>query len=169
LVILGYPCNQFGKQEPYATAEELFNGIRHVRPGGGFEPALDYMFEKVEVNGENEIPIYTFLKNACGPTFTQFSRSTSLFYEPLRVGDIAWNFEKFLIDRDGRPHTRWHPHVTSAEEMAEDVQAVMNRPSQNNNPAFEEVVQFRDDSPVEPVMQEREQRSLDSWQIQETA
>jgi len=112
------------------------------------------MFEKVEVNGENEIPLYTFLKKSCGPTFTQFSRSTSLFYEPLRVGDIAWNFEKFLIDRDGLPHTRWHPHVTSELDMAADVQAVMSRPSQFD--ASEE------------VMQEREQRSLD-WEIQETA
>jgi len=175
LVILGYPCNQFGKQEPYATAEELFNGIRHVRPGGGFEPKLDYMFEKVDVNGENEIPIYTFLKNACGPTFTQFSRSTSLFYEPLRLGDIAWNFEKFLIDRDGRPHTRWHPRVTNALDMAEDVETVMNRPSQFDGvsrmdpleAAFEEVAQLRLGA-VDPIMQEREQRSLD-WQIHETA
>lgn len=100
-----------------------------MRPGGGFEPALDYMFEKVEINGENEIPLYTFLKGACGPTFTQFSRSEKLFYEPLRVGDIAWNFEKFLIDRDGRPHTRWHPHVVDPLEMGEDIAGVMTKAS----------------------------------------
>jgi len=154
LVVLGYPCNQFGLQEPYGTPEELYNGIRYVRPGGGFEPALDYMFDKVEVNGENEIPIYTFLKSACGPTFTQFSRTNRLFYEPLRVGDIAWNFEKFLIDRDGHPHTRWHPRVTSALEMGNDIETVMSRPSQYDV--------------VEEIMQEREQRSLD-WNIQDTA
>ena len=38
------------------------NGIRHVRPGGGFEPKLTQMFEKVDVNGDTEIPIYTYLK-----------------------------------------------------------------------------------------------------------
>jgi len=131
LVILGYPCNQFGKQEPYGTPEELMNGIRHVRPGNGFEPQLDYIFEKTDVNGENEIPIYSFMKDSCGPTFTQFSRSDRLFYEPMKIGDIAWNFEKFLIDRDGRPYARYHPHVTdpSDVEMNNDIKAVLSSPS----------------------------------------
>jgi len=126
-----------------------------VRPGDNFIPKLDYMFEKVDVNGENEIPLYTFLKGKCGPTFTQFSKTSSLFYEPLRVGDIGWNFEKFLIDKDGRPHTRWHPHVTNASAMAVDIQTVMNSPS-----AFDAVER-------EEQMQERERRNLD-WEITET-
>jgi len=128
LVILGYPCNQFGKQEPAATPDEIMNGIRHVRPGGGFEPQLT-MFEKVDVNGENEIPIYTFLKGTCGPTFTQFSKTPNLFYEPLRIGDIAWNFEKFLIGRDGLPKVRYHPHVVKPEEMAGDIRKLLDEPS----------------------------------------
>jgi len=147
---LGYPCNQFGKQEPYATPDELFNGIKYVRPGGGFEPAIDYMFEKVEVNGENEIPIYTFLKGACGPTFTQFSKSNNLFYEPLRVGDIAWNFEKFLIDKDGRPVARYHPHVVDPDEMFSDIDQTMAKPSQ-----FDEDVLRQNDKFAESQLQQK--------------
>jgi len=122
-----------------------------VRPGGGFVPAIDYMFEKVEINGENEIPLYTFLKGACGPTFTQFSKSHNLFYEPMRVGDIAWNFEKFLIDKDGRPHARYHPHVVEPNEMFDDIALVMSKPSQfdvdaqqeQQQPALAELTQTR--------------------------
>lgn len=129
--MLGYPCNQFGMQEPYATPEELMNGIRWVRPGGNFDPQLDYFFEKSEVNGENELPIYTYMKGACGPTFSQFSKSHRLFYEPMRVGDIAWNFEKFLIDREGRPYARYHPHLVDPEhkDMLADIRAVLNPPT----------------------------------------
>lgn len=132
-----------------------------MRPGGGFEPAIDYMFEKVEINGQNEIPLYTFLKEACGPTFTQFSESKNLFYEPLRVGDIAWNFEKFLIDRDGRPQTRWHPRVIDAQEMASDVSEVMSRPSVYDVP-----------TELEMFEQSRVARNLDeplsSWTIEDS-
>jgi len=103
------------------------NGIRHVRPGGGFEPQLT-MFEKVDVNGEFEIPLYTFLKGACGPTFTQFSKTKNLFYEPLRVGDISWNFEKFLIGRDGTPLVRYHPHVIKEEDMIPDIREALDKP-----------------------------------------
>jgi len=87
------------------------------------------MFEKVDVNGENEIPIYTFLKGTCGPTFTQFSKTKNLFYEPLRIGDIAWNFEKFLISRDGRPLVRYHPHVVEPQDMAGDIRRLLDEPS----------------------------------------
>lgn len=128
---MGYPCNQFGKQEPYGTPQELFDGIRHVRPGGGFEPRLKYFFEKTDVNGENEIPIYTYMKKACGPTFTKFSKSDRLFYEPMRLGDIAWNFEKFLIDRDGHPYARYHPKLVDPEhpELVADIEHVLSKPS----------------------------------------
>jgi len=108
------------------------------------------MFEKVEINGENEIPLYTFLKGACGPTFTQFSRSEKLFYEPLRVGDIAWNFEKFLIDRDGRPHTRWHPHVVDPLEMGEDIAGVMAKTSSVSN-NDEQILQQQTQEVVPPA------------------
>ncbi|MBD5075277.1 hypothetical protein GUF45_27395, partial [Xanthomonas citri pv. citri] len=72
LLILAFPCNQFGKQEPGATPEEILNGIRYVRPGGDFVPAVDQFFEKSEVNGATEIPLYTYFKATCGMTADQF-------------------------------------------------------------------------------------------------
>jgi len=133
------------------------NGLRWVRPGDGYEPMLDYMFERVEVNGENEIPLYTFLKGACGPTFSQFSRSDRLFYEPLRTGDIAWNFEKFLVDRTGRPVQRYHPHVVDPDhvEMVADIEAVLAA-----KPPAPEM------QPLDFVGQTREGRNVDfQWDI----
>ncbi|KAK8744821.1 hypothetical protein OTU49_000638 [Cherax quadricarinatus] len=122
IVILGFPCNQFGKQEPGANATEIFNGIHHVRPGGGFETKI-ILFEKTEVNGKNENEIFTFLKSACEYTDTDFS--SNIFYEPKRVGDIHWNFEKFLIGRDGKPRARFHPRVTNPEDLKSDLTALL--------------------------------------------
>lgn len=51
----------FLQQEPAGNSQELFNGIKYVRPGNGFEPNFT-MFKKIEVNGENEHPLYTYLK-----------------------------------------------------------------------------------------------------------
>ncbi|KAK4327017.1 hypothetical protein Pmani_002079 [Petrolisthes manimaculis] len=112
-----------GKQEPGVTSDEIYNGIRYVRPGGGFEP-LFTLFEKVDVNGENENPIFTFLKSGCEYTDTDYS--SSLFYSPLRVGDIHWNFEKFLVDRTGKPFTRYHPSVVRVEPLMEDINLLLN-------------------------------------------
>lgn len=59
--VLGFPCNQFYLHEPGTTAEEIMNGIKYVRPGNGFEPAFR-LFEKQDVNGAKENPLYTHLK-----------------------------------------------------------------------------------------------------------
>ena len=61
--VLAVPCNQFGLQEPGENAYEILNGLKHVRPGHGFEldPNLK-MLEKTEVNGKKESKMYTFLK-----------------------------------------------------------------------------------------------------------
>jgi len=118
LVILGWPCNQFGKQEPAATEEELRNGIQYVRPGGGFIPKLT-LFHKIDVNGENEDPIFTFLKSACD--YTDLIFNDSIFYSPKVIGDINWNFEKFLVGRDGKPYSRYHPRVINETELMPDI------------------------------------------------
>ncbi|KAK7072893.1 Glutathione peroxidase 3 [Halocaridina rubra] len=99
------------------------NGIRYVRPGGGFEPQMT-LFEKTEVNGASEDPIFTFLKSGCTYTDTDFD--PNVFYSPLRVGDIAWNFEKFLIDKNGKPYTRYHPSVTDTATLTPDIDALLN-------------------------------------------
>lgn len=60
LRVLGFPCNQFGMQEP-GTNDEILSGLKYVRPGHGFVPKFP-IFTKTEVNGENEDPLFTFLK-----------------------------------------------------------------------------------------------------------
>ena len=59
--IVGFPCNQFGLQEPGGDYHEILNGLRYVRPGGGFVPQFT-MAAKGDVNGRNEHPLYTYLK-----------------------------------------------------------------------------------------------------------
>jgi len=117
LVVLGFPCNQFGKQEPGANATEILNGIRYVRPGNNFETKVTQFFQKVDVNGFFQIPLYKYLKGSCGTTFTKFASSERLFYDPFEINDIAWNFEKFLIGRDGKPMYRYHPKLTDPEHV----------------------------------------------------
>uniref|UniRef100_A0A8C6XYH4 Glutathione peroxidase n=1 Tax=Naja naja TaxID=35670 RepID=A0A8C6XYH4_NAJNA len=105
LVILGFPCNQFGKQEPGQNSE-ILQGIKHVRPGGGYVPNFQ-LFQKGDVNGENEQKIYTFLKNSCPPVVETFGDTAKLFWSPLKIHDIKWNFEKFLVNPQGKPVMRW--------------------------------------------------------------
>nr|XP_020032621.1 glutathione peroxidase 6 [Castor canadensis] len=105
VIILGFPCNQFGKQEPGKNSE-ILSGLKYVRPGGGFVPNFQ-LFEKGDVNGENEQKVFTFLKNSCPPTSELLGSSKHLFWEPFKVHDIRWNFEKFLVGTDGVPVMRW--------------------------------------------------------------
>lgn len=79
LVILGFPSNQFGKQEP-GTDQEIATFCQK-NYGVSFQ-----MFSKIDVNGENAHPIYRYLKDQKGGTFGS---------------KIKWNFTKFLLDKDG--------------------------------------------------------------------
>jgi len=128
---LGFPCNQFGKQEPGANATEILDGIRHVRPGNNFEPKLTQFFRKIEVNGIFQHDLYSYLKDSCEPTFKTFNLKENLFYDPLEVGDIAWNFEKFLIGKDGKPMFRYHPHLIEPDhlEMNQDLKNSLAAPN----------------------------------------
>src|ERR1039458_4215036 len=83
LVILGFPCNQFGRQEP-GSATEI--GAYCEKNYGVEFP----MFAKVDVNGENAHPLYKFLKQ---------NKPGALAF--LFGGNIRWNFTKFLVDRSG--------------------------------------------------------------------
>jgi len=121
--ILGFPCNQFGLQEPGSGEDEIMNGIRYVRPGGGFEPQMT-LFEKTEVNGSGESEIFTFLKGGCQYTDSSFAGDL-LFYSPLQVGDIHWNFEKFLIDKNGKPYTRYNPTLVTTGTLEDDINTLL--------------------------------------------
>ena len=88
--VLGFPCNQFGEQEP-GTAEEI-STFCSTNYGITFP-----LFEKIDVNGDNRHPLYA--------TLTQLADTEG------NTGDIRWNFEKFLIGRDGAPAQRFSPLV----------------------------------------------------------
>uniref|UniRef100_A0A4W5PN03 Glutathione peroxidase n=1 Tax=Hucho hucho TaxID=62062 RepID=A0A4W5PN03_9TELE len=116
--ILGFPSNQFGKQEP-GENQEILASLKHVRPGNGFVPNF-LLFQRGDVNGDTEQGVYTFLKvrklpEFCHPSgdWDSFGNPTNrLFWEPLKMNDIKWNFEKFLVGPDGKPVMRWFPRVT---------------------------------------------------------
>ena len=94
LVILGFPCNQFGQQEPGDAA--AISSFCELNYGVTFP-----MFAKVEVNGEQAHPLFVWLKKSL----------------PGMLGDgIKWNFTKFLIGRDGTPLERFAP-LTKAEDL----------------------------------------------------
>ena len=93
LVILGFPCNQFAKQDPGST--EAIVEFCQLNYGVNFP-----MAEKIEVNGGNTHPLYQFLKN----------ESPGL----LGSKNIKWNFTKFLVDRNGVVVERFAPSATPA-------------------------------------------------------
>lgn len=103
LEILGFPCNQFGNQEP-GSEKEIAEGCL-INYGVTFQ-----MFSKIEVNGENAHPLYEYLKKKL-PGFV-FSRR------------IKWNFTKFLIDRKGKPVKRFAPSF-KPENMAGDIERLL--------------------------------------------
>lgn len=93
LAIVGVPCNQFGKQEP-GTAKEIAEFCEQ-NYGVKFD-----MMAKVDVNGENAVPLYKYL--------------TSEKADPKFAGKIPWNFEKFLFNRDGKVVARFN-HKTKPD------------------------------------------------------
>jgi len=109
MYISAFPCNQFDLQEP-GNNSEILNGIKYVRPGNGFVPAPNlHIYGKLEVNGRNAHPMYKFLKNACPPTGDELGELKYYYWDQVRSSDIVWNFEKFIVDRQGRPVFRFHP------------------------------------------------------------
>jgi len=124
-VVLGFPSNIFGKQEPGANGTEILNGIRYVRPGGGYEPNFT-IFKKIDVNGENEHPLFTYLKKYCPPTRSNFISSPYLHYTPMKNSDVRWNWEKFLITKSGKPYMRYDPG-TFPSEIKTDIEFLLQQ------------------------------------------
>lgn len=69
LEIIGFPCNQFGLQEPGENEYEILNGLKYVRPGNGYTPNFP-LVEKRDVNGEKQDKIFTYLKVSVLPRFS---------------------------------------------------------------------------------------------------
>lgn len=94
--VLGFPANNFGGQEP-GTDEEIAEFCQ-VNYGVTFP-----MFSKISVKGDDQHPLFTYLTSADNPDFT---------------GDISWNFEKFLVDRNGNVVRRFKSNV---EPMSDEL------------------------------------------------
>lgn len=104
--VLGFPCNQFGGQEP-GTESEIEQFCRSVY-------GVDFpMFAKLEVKGPGQHPLYAAL------TAAKPSRQVSpaVANPKPAEGDVRWNFEKFLVARDGRVVGRYDPDVTPGDAM----------------------------------------------------
>jgi len=113
VVILGFPCNQFWFQEP-ATNSEIPSCIKYVRPGNGYVlPPQVTLFEKTNVNGDPSLihPIYNYLRASCPQPQPLIDPLEAILWSPVAPVDITWNFEKFLIDKSGRPYKRYNPAV----------------------------------------------------------
>lgn len=82
------------------------------------------LFAKSPVNGEGENKIYTFLKGVCDPPKQEFTERKKLLYDPLHGNDIRWNFEKFLIAKNGKPYRRFAEFV-KPEELVDDIQFLL--------------------------------------------
>ncbi len=98
--MLGFPCNQFGAQEP-GSDDEILEFVTSK-----FDVTFP-MFHKIEVNGDGAAPLYQWLKA-----------------EQPGDGDtaeITWNFEKFLVDKQGNVVERFSP-ITTPEQVAEAIQ-----------------------------------------------
>ena len=106
LVVLGFPCNQFGAQEP-GTEEEI---IEFCESNYGVSFPL---FAKINVNGPNAHPLYKSLKKE------QSGALGMLGFEAIK-----WNFTKFLVDRNGRAVARYAP-ATSPAEMAPAIEKLL--------------------------------------------
>lgn len=96
LAVLGFPCNQFANQEPGSNAE--------IRAFCTSKYDVTFsMFAKIEVNGEN----------ACG-LYKHLTQTTA---KPKGRGDVSWNFEKFVLGRDGEVVGRFGPRVNPSDDQ----------------------------------------------------
>jgi glutathione peroxidase len=105
LAILGFPCNQFLGQEP--GSENEIKQFCQKNYGVDFD-----MFSKIDVKGDNQSPLYKSL--------------TAMELEPAGTGKISWNFEKFIVDRNGKPIARFSPRTKpDSEQVVKAIEAAL--------------------------------------------
>ena len=103
LVVLGFPCNQFGNQEGGSAAEIA------AFCASSYDVTFP-LFERTEVNGPHAHPLFTWLKQAAPGLFG--------------FNDVKWNFTKFLVGRDGKPVRRYAP-TTEPKDIAAGIEALL--------------------------------------------
>lgn len=142
--VVGFSCDQFGHQSGQSDAETL-NMLKYVRPGNGFEPKFDIM-SKVNVNGATSHPLFKWMReavpmpedppcdtkgNGCDDNHALilprggYDQTTVSLWSPVTRTDIAWNFEKFLIDGNGNVVRRYSRYFPTAR-IAQDIEALLS-------------------------------------------
>lgn len=104
LVILGFPCNQFANQDP--ASDEEIHSFCSLNYGVSFP-----IFKKIDVNGENEDPLYTFLKSQKKGAFGS---------------KVKWNFTKFLVDKQGNVVKRYSSNK-KPESFEQDIKKYLEK------------------------------------------
>lgn len=124
LEILDFPCNQFGNQAP-GTDEDI-----HEFCTLKYNTSFDQL-SKIDVNGENESPVYTYLKSQIQEEKINGLKNKMAMKAIEKIsstaknsGDIKWNFTKFLIDRDGNVVERYSP-TTKPEEIEDKIKELL--------------------------------------------
>jgi glutathione peroxidase len=123
LRILGFPCNQFGGQEP-GTDDEIQDFC-----STSYSVTFP-IFSKIEVNGEDADPLYKYLREAAPGDFGPelgflYEHVSKTRPEAIGTDEIKWNFTKFLVDPDGNVVRRYEPSVTP-EEIRADLDAMLS-------------------------------------------
>ncbi|MBR4553684.1 MAG: glutathione peroxidase [Bacteroidaceae bacterium] len=125
LVVIGFPCNQFGQQDPGTDGE--IEGFCQLNYGVTFQ-----IMKKIDVNGPEANPIFEYLK-AQAPT-EEYSglkaKGAAMLFKTIsksveKESDIKWNFTKFLITRDGTVIKRYAP-TTKPEKIEADIQELLS-------------------------------------------
>ncbi|MBR2589994.1 MAG: glutathione peroxidase [Clostridia bacterium] len=120
LEILDFPCNQFKGQAP--GSDEEIHEFCTLKYNTQFD-----QFKKIDVNGENEAPLYTFLKEQAPAEEVSGIKNklamkaiSKLSDSTQKESDIKWNFTKFLVDRSGKVIARYTP-TTAPKEIEKDI------------------------------------------------
>ena len=124
LEILDFPCNQFGSQAP-GSDEEIHQFCQFK-----YNTSFD-QFSKIDVNGENESLLFAYIKSQRTEDVIDGMRNKiamkaidKISTTCQKVGDIKWNFTKFLVDRDGNVVGRYSP-TFKPEDMEEDIKKLI--------------------------------------------
>ena len=133
LAVIGFPTNQFGG-ETNESEHEILNTLAHVRPGGGYKPRFT-MMGKVEVNGNGAHPLFRFLLDTlptvsddCGGRGADHIIADPAWvrWKPILRSDVGWNFEKFLVNQEGRPVRRYSPYFET-RNVAKDIETLVSK------------------------------------------
>lgn len=124
LEVLDFPCNQFGHQAPGDDAEI------HEFCTGKYKTQFD-QFKKIDVNGENADPLFTYIKKQIKDEDVSGVKNKATMKMIAKIsssckeeGDIKWNFTKFLVDREGKVVKRFAP-TTNPDEIEESIKELL--------------------------------------------